>query len=119
MKSASTKISFGVERVASVMCASGRSERKAVWSQLVRLLLHLIKQQIQPERAGTSWKASVTSARIEIRRDLEDSPSLRRYLADELQRVYEAAKLVAMDETGVSAELPEKCPYTLDELLGI
>src|SRR4051794_7141096 len=37
--------------------ASG--EQRAVRSQLKRLLLHLIKLRIQPEKDGASWHASI------------------------------------------------------------
>jgi len=106
-----------LEHVAGEIEDLGKSDRRAVRSQTKRLLLHLIKQQIQPERAGASWKASVTDARQEIRQILDDSPSLRRYLSANLQAIYRDAMLLAKDETRVSIDLPEQCPYTLDETL--
>jgi len=95
----------------------GKSERKAVESQLTRLLQHLIKQKIQPERDGSSWRASIVEARQSIRKDLARSPSLRRYLEEILQEAYEDAIELAEAETGVHADVPAKCPYTLEELL--
>ncbi|MEO8597830.1 MAG: DUF29 domain-containing protein [Candidatus Solibacter sp.] len=95
----------------------GKSERKAVRSQLRRMLLHLIKQQIQPERDGASWRASVVDARQEIVDDLADSPSLRPYLETHLQDIYRQALTLAEIETGVPAKMPQQCPYTLDQLL--
>src|ERR1700683_2873050 len=56
----------------------GRSERAAVRSRLRRMLLHLIKQRVQPEPDVASWRSSAASARSEIRNDIRDSPSLRR-----------------------------------------
>ena len=106
-----------LEHVAEEIEDLGKSDRQAVWSQLTRLLQHRIKQQIQPERAGRSWASSIASAQIAIGRALKESLSLRRYLVDELQDAYDAAVRLAKIETGVSAELPKKCPYTLDELL--
>src|ERR1700730_3338372 len=58
----------------------GKSARTAVRSQLLRMLMHLIKQRIQSDRDGSSWRTSIMSARQEIRLRLEDSPSLRRHL---------------------------------------
>lgn len=95
----------------------GKCERKAVRSQLRRMLLHLIKQEIQPDRDGATWRASVADARQEIVDDLADSPSLRPYLEVHLQEIYRQAVALAVIETGAAATVPEQCPYTLDQLL--
>ncbi len=63
-------------------------------------------------------KSIVTSQPI-IRRKFQDSPSLRRFLLEELQNVYGEAVRGAVFETGVKAPvLPKRCPFTLDELIG-
>lgn len=100
----------------------GRSERSAVASQLHRMLMHLIKQRIQPERDGTSWRRSITEGRAEISYRLDDSPSLRRYAQDRLQKIYERAVTDALFETGLAEKrhtlsLPAQCPYKLKDLL--
>jgi hypothetical protein len=100
----------------------GKSERSAVASQLRRMLAHLVKQQIQPERDGASWRRSITEGRAEIEFKLEDSPSLRRYARDNLQKIYERAVNDALFETGLAERrrelnLPAECPYTLKDLL--
>ncbi len=95
----------------------GKCERKAVRSQLRRMLLHLIKQEIQPDRDGATWRASVADARQEIVDDLADSPSLRPYLEVHLQEIYRQAVALAVIETGAATTVPEQCPYTLDQLL--
>jgi Domain of unknown function DUF29 len=100
----------------------GKSERSAVASQLHRMLMHLVKQRVQPERDGTSWRRSITEGRAEITYRLDDSPSLRRYLHDNLQRIYDRALRDALFETGLTENrrelnLPAKCPYELKDLL--
>ena len=95
----------------------GNSERKAVKSQLRRMLVHLIKQRIQPEQDGPSWRASIADARVETMADLRTSPSLRRYLAQILQQTYRDAVELAMIETDVKTQMPQECPFTLEELL--
>lgn len=95
----------------------GKSDRSAVRSQLIRMLIHLIKQPIQPERSESSWRTSIMDSRNEILTKLEDSPSLRRHLAENLQKIYQRAVRSALEETSSNAEVPAKCPYTLDELL--
>jgi Domain of unknown function DUF29 len=58
--------------------ALARSEKRALRSQLVRLMMHIIKWKSQPERRSISWSASIKSARYEIEEIQEDTPSLNR-----------------------------------------
>src|SRR5271165_7095839 len=53
------------------------NEKSAVKSQMRRLLVHLIKQGIEPRRDGASWRVSILSAQQELRDQIKDSPSLR------------------------------------------
>jgi len=107
-----------IEEIASL----GQSDERAVRSQLRRMLMHLIKMRIQPDRAGTSWRESIVGARDEIEDLLERSPSLRRHLEENLESTYRRAVKSALDETNLKSktrtlDIPEKCPYTLQELL--
>ena len=109
-----------LENVAEEIEGLARAERKAVRLQLQQLMMHLLKHKIQPERAGKSWQNSIASARDEILDDFYDSPSLRRHLKDSLERVYRRAVTEALQETGLEEhreELPEHCPWNLEELL--
>ena len=98
------------------------SNRHAARSQMVRLLMHLIKERIQPGRAGTSWRMSIVNAQQEIGLLLEDSPSLRRYLEETLTKNYRLAVRDALREANLTAKakefgLPENCPYRVSDLL--
>jgi Domain of unknown function DUF29 len=98
------------------------SDRRAIRSQLERLLTHLIKERIQPERAGSSWRTSVVDAQREIRLLLEDSPSLRRHLERTLQKSFRTSVKDALRETELTAKakdlgLRAACPYTISDLL--
>jgi Domain of unknown function DUF29 len=107
-----------LENVAGEIESLGKSQHRAVRSQLTRMLKHKVKQMIQPERDGTSWRGSFAGALIKIHGHLEDSPSLRPYLEQNLQRFYQDAVKLAVIETGLEhAEIPERCPWTLDALL--
>ena len=55
-------------------------QRSAVSSQLGRMLKHLVKQQVQPERHGTSWIVSINNARSSLQYNLDGSPSLIHHL---------------------------------------
>jgi hypothetical protein len=99
-----------------------KSERSAVASQLYRMLVHLIKRRIQPERAGSSWRKSIAGGQAAILIKLDDSPSLRAHAQDRLQKTYERAVKGALFETGLTGKrkelnLPVRCPYSLDDLL--
>lgn len=98
----------------------GRSVRKAIRSQLKRLLLHLLKGQYQPEgrQTGHSWASSIRNARDEILDDLADNPSLRRLVPELVGRVYPLARHDAADETGLPlATFPDVCPWSLEDVL--
>ncbi len=111
-----------LENLAEEVEDLGKSDRSAVRSQLTRMLSHLVKQRIQPERSGASWRASIVGGRLEIDIKLEDSPSLRRHLAENLQKIYRRAVRDALQESNLTERarelnIPKDCPYTLQELL--
>lgn len=97
----------------------GKSERRGVASQLVRLLLHLLKWQYQPQRRSDSWLDSITDARTQIELAIEDSPSLKSYPAEQLEQSYQRARRQAAKQTGMPLSVfPEECPYSLESVLG-
>jgi hypothetical protein len=107
-----------LEHVAEEIEDLAKSDRRAAASQMRRLMLHVIKQQVQPERDCASWQASVANAQLELKDILADSPSLRRVLAENLEKLYSDAMLLASKETGISpVPMPQACPFTLEELL--
>lgn len=96
----------------------GKRDRRAVVSQLIRLLLHLLKWQYQIERRSDSWLDSITDARVQIELAFEDSPSLRSYLAQQVESSYERARRQAIQQTGMNASVfPTTCLYTLSQCL--
>jgi hypothetical protein len=107
-----------IENLAEEIEDLGKSERSAVRSHLNRLLLHKIKQIIQPERDCASWQVSIVSARQAILEGIEASPSLRPYLQQNLQKIHQNAMELALIETGLEhAAVPKGCPWDLDTLL--
>ena len=64
--------------------ALSRSEKRALKSQLIRLMLHIIKWQSQPERRSLSWVACINDAREEIADIQEETPSLTDNVINEL-----------------------------------
>jgi hypothetical protein len=96
----------------------GKSEKRAISSQLTRLLLHLLKWQFQPQRRSDSWLDSITDARTQIELALEDSPSLGSYPAQQLQQSYSRARRQAAQQTGIELSVfPDLCSYPLELIL--
>ena len=56
--------------------ALGRSEKRALKSQLIRLMAHVIKWKTQPERRSYGWVATIYNAREEIADIESETPSL-------------------------------------------
>ncbi|WP_295392864.1 DUF29 domain-containing protein [uncultured Thiodictyon sp.] len=81
--------------------ALSKSEKRALKSQLVRLMLHIIKWQSQPERRSLSWVASIEDARDEIGDIREETPSLNaRVIEDLWSKAFAMAKRNAEAEMG-------------------
>jgi hypothetical protein len=96
----------------------GKSERSAIGSQMERILLHLLKWQYQPQRHSDSWLDSINDGRSQIRRKLEDSPSLRGYPAQILDKEYTRARREAARQTGLVLSIfPEFCPYNIAQVI--
>jgi len=96
----------------------GKSERRAIYSQLIRLMLHLLKWQYQPHRRSDSWLDSITDARTQIELTIKDSPSLKNYPQEQLQETYQKARYQAAKQTKLIITIfPEECPYSLELVL--
>lgn len=96
----------------------GRSERRGIVSQLVRLLLHLLKWQYQLQRRSDSWLDAITDARTQIELAIEASPSLEDYPAEQLAQSYPRSRRQAAKRTGLAeAVFPETSPYAIHLVL--
>ncbi len=95
-----------------------KRERKSLKSNLIIVLLHLLKWQYQPEGRGGSRRGSIREHRRRINDDLKDSLSLVPYLQEIWTECYENARQQASDETELSLDLfPIYCPYTQEQAL--
>jgi hypothetical protein len=96
----------------------GKSERSAIGSQMERIMVHLLKWQYQPQRRSDSWLDSINDGRSQIRRKLEDSPSLRSYPDQVLAKEYTRARREAARQTGLEISIfPEFCPYEIEQVI--
>ena len=95
----------------------GRSELRACESLLLQGILHLLKLRAWPESvAAAHWRGEATGFLLDAKRAF--SPSMRQMidLADmhrDAMRRLEAAG----DGSGSPEQVPETCPFTLDDLL--
>ena len=81
---ASGNLPEAVIGIEELIQALSRSEKRALKSQLIRLMLHIIKWQSQPERRSLSWVASIKDAREEIADIQEETPNLTDNVIKEL-----------------------------------
>jgi Domain of unknown function DUF29 len=95
-----------------------RRARKALKSNLIVVLLHLLKWQYQSEMQSGSWRGSIREHRRRLNDDLQDSPSLVSYLQEVLTVCYDNARAQAADETGLAIDaFPVDFPYTIEQIL--
>jgi hypothetical protein len=99
----------------------GKSERRALESLLTRLLEHLLKLtywQSQRDYNQAGWKKEIRNFRIQIKKILKDSPSLKSYLREILQECYLDARNLLIDETQLDASIfPLEVSANLEEIL--
>jgi len=98
----------------------GKSERRALESLLTRLLEHLLKLtywQSQRDYNQAGWKKEIRNFRIQIKKILKDSPSLKSYLREILQECYLDARNLLIDETQLDASIfPLEVLANLEEI---
>lgn len=98
----------------------GINLRNAITSRTRKIILHLLKLQYSPAvepRAG--WQESVGKQRDDL--ELELTPSLKRHLESELEKIFQKARRRAADELArdrvTPDQLPSTCPYTLEQII--
>jgi len=104
VKGAVEEAKTGIEELIEAL---GRSEQRALRSQLTRLMTHIIKWKIQPQHRSRSWLSSISNARIEIDDLLEDEPSLKPKVHEIWDKSFKAAKQLAKDETGMEPTMDD------------
>ncbi|MBZ9702344.1 MULTISPECIES: DUF29 domain-containing protein [unclassified Mesorhizobium] len=106
------------ENVAEEIESLGRSDKREIASRLGTLVLHLLKWEFQSEQRKTGWLLTIREQRLRIEGLLDESPSLKKYPAQVLDREFKIARLKALDETGLrDRDFPVHCPYGIKEIL--
>ncbi len=87
---------MGIEELIDALA---RSEKRALKSQLVRLMVHVLKWKEQPEQRTRSWSASIGNTREEIADIQEETPSLNRAAIKQIwDKCFQTAKRAAEGE---------------------
>ena len=108
-----------VEHLAEELEDMGKREKRALRSRTVVLLAHLLKYQYEPESRSPSWRGTIREQRKQLAELLADSPSLNPLLTEGLEDSYVSAKLLAAGEAGLAeAPFPERCPFSIGQMLG-
>ena len=106
------------ENVLDEFEAMSKRDRRSIKNNLVILLLHLLKWEFQPEMRSGSWAGSIIEHRQRLRDLLNDSPSLRNYVAEVISLTYSDAIIRAVNETRLDASVfPIDCPYDILHIL--
>ena len=82
-----------------------RSDKRALRSQMTRVIMHLLKWQYQSEKRKKSWQDSILDGRQEIAYLIEDSPSLKPLLEKNLEGCYRSAVVKACEETDLDPDI--------------
>lgn len=86
----------GIEELVDAL---SRADRRALKSQLVRLMAHVLKWHTQPAKRSRNWVATIKNAREEIRETQEDTPSLTDDVIRAMwDRCFELARVQAESE---------------------
>lgn len=110
------------DRLAEEIESMGKSDRRALMTELARVIEHLLKLDYSPAvdpREG--WEESVALHRLAMEQILADSPSFEGYLSEHLAEAYQYGRRLAAKglrkHDGIDPRtLPPECPYTLVQI---
>jgi hypothetical protein len=98
-----------------------RREKRRLESLLTRLFEHLLKLKYWESERNLNrnhWQREIRSFRKQINRDLKASPSLKGYLSAQLFDLYQDARELVSDVSGLSAsQFPSDPIAGLDQVL--
>jgi hypothetical protein len=116
-------VALDVKHIAEEIADSGTERRDALRSWTARIIEHLLLLEHSPaKQPRRGWIDEIVNFRSEIERRL--SGTLERDLKRRLPILYDEArrnlrrKLERYGEAEIAARLPERCPFTLDQVLG-
>ena len=88
------------EGLQTLLTSMSQELKRALRSQLSRLMMHVVKWKIQPEKRSGSWAVSILDARENIEEIMNEKPSLnRRFIQEVWDRTIQQAIRKAEEET--------------------
>lgn len=95
-----------------------KSEKRAVKSNLVVIIAHLLKYKYQPEKRSTSWRLTLLEHRDRLIEYFEDIPSLKLYFQEVFEHCYTKARTYAATETELPVDIfPTESPFSPEEAI--
>jgi hypothetical protein len=121
--------SLDIEHLIEELIDLGNSEKNRLKSNLKILLAHLLKLQVQsdaPDLMKGSWYSSVLEHRQRVLDNLADTPSLKGFLGEALEKAYTDGRKLAIKEDKLAkfgvrmpdeSEYPLICPFSIEQIL--
>ena len=106
-----------IENLIEELINLGKRDLAKVKSLLRQIIIHLLLLQfwqVEYERNHRHWIGEVKTFRYDLNNHL--TTNLRNKLEDDLDNIYHSAVDFVENKTDLTI-LPEKCPYSLDQLL--
>ncbi|WP_449417119.1 DUF29 domain-containing protein [Phormidium nigroviride] len=96
----------------------GKQQRSELRNRLSILIGHLLKWEYQSNRRSRSWLMTIRVQRRDTLELVKENPSLKPYLQEALQKIYENGRDLAAGETNLPIKtFPIDCCYSLEEIL--
>ena len=121
--------SLDIEHLIEELIDLGKAEKNALKSNLTILLAHLIKLMVQhdvPDMMKGSWYGSVLEHRQRVLNNLSDTPSLKNFLVEAIEKAYSDGRKLAIKEGKLAkfgvrvpeeSEYPVVCPFSVEQIL--
>ena len=121
--------SLDIEHLIEELIDLGKSEKNTLRSNLTILSAHLLKLRVQhdvPDMMQGSWYSSVLEHRQRVLNNLADTPSLKSYLVEAMEKAYPDARKLAIKEGKLAKfgvrvpeerEYPIICPFSIEQIL--
>jgi hypothetical protein len=118
-----------IEHLIEELVDLGKSEKNALKGNLMILLAHLLRLNVQhdaPDSMKASWYSSVLEHRQRVLNNLADTPSLKSYLIEAVEKAYPGGRKLAIKEGQLAKfeirvpeenEYPMMCPFTIAQIL--
>ncbi|HEY9703654.1 MAG TPA: DUF29 domain-containing protein [Allocoleopsis sp.] len=107
-----------LENLIEELESMGKNNKNSLKSNLVILLMHLLKYKYQKDKRSNSWKFTIREHRHRLQDSFTDSPSLRRYFNEVFNQSYQRSRQYASDETELPLiTFPLECPFTQSQVL--